>query len=137
MATISETLLTINTHIGDNSNIARTITGEKYKGDGYYGRSDGLHTVQITINEFIGKIELQGTLESDPTEQDWFTVELGTGAQSVDTTGLLREQNITSVDYIDNTTNTKTYNFIGNYVWIRAKVSNWTDGTINSIQLNH
>lgn len=135
MATISETLLTINTHPGDS--IVETITGEKYKGDGYYGRSDGLHTVQITITEFIGKIELQGTLASDPTEEDWFTVELGTGAQSIDTTGLLREQNITSIEYIDTTTNTKTYNFIGNYVWVRAKVSNWTDGTVNSIQLNH
>ena len=135
MATISETLLTINTHSGDSN--LETITGEKYKGDGYYGRSDGLHTVQITITEFIGKIELQGTLASNPSEEDWFTVELGTGAQSIDTTGVLQEQNITSVEYIDPTTNTKTYNFIGNYVWVRAKVSEWTDGTVNSIQLNH
>ena len=55
----------------------------------------------------------------------------------MDTTGILQEQNITSVEYIEPTTNTKTYNFIGNYVWVRAKVSEWTDGTVNSIQLNH
>lgn len=134
MAT-SETLLTINTHPGDS--VKEIITSDPVKGDGYYGRSDGLHTVQITLTGFIGKIELQGTLAVHPVDEDWFTVELGTGAQSIDTTGLLREQNITFVEYIEPTTNTKTYNFIGNYVWIRARVSDWTDGTVNSIKINH
>jgi hypothetical protein len=98
---------------------------------------DSLHTVQVSLTGFIGKISIQGTLAVNPTESDWFTVELGTGAMSVDTTGLIAEQNITFVDYTAATTNTKTYNFIGNLVWIRAKISNWVDGTINSIKLNH
>jgi hypothetical protein len=76
-------------------------------------------------------------LSTNPTESDWFTVELGTGTMSIDTTGALSEQNITFVEYSQVTTNTKTYNFVGNYVWVRAKISNWTDGTINSIKLNH
>lgn len=135
MATTSETLLTINTHPGDGN--PETITGDKIKGDGYYGRSDGLHTVQITLTGFIGIIEIQGTLELDPQETDWFTAELGTGARSIDTTGVLQEQNITTIEYIDPTTNTKTYNFTGNYVWVRARISDWTDGTVNSIKLNH
>jgi hypothetical protein len=131
----SETILSAQTHPGDST--TETVTGEKYRGDGYYGRSDGFHTVQVSITGFIGQIEMQGTLAIDPAEADWFTVELGTGTMSVDTTGALAEQNITSIEYTANTTNVKSYNFTGNYVWVRAKISNWTDGTVNSIKLNH
>jgi hypothetical protein len=131
----SETILSAQTHPGDST--IETVTGDKFKGDGYYGRSDGFHTVQINLNGFIGQIRIQGTLAVDPGVDDWFTVELGTGSMSIDTTGLLTEQNITYVEYTESTTNNKSYNFTGNYVWIRAYVSNWTDGTVNSIKLNH
>ena len=134
MSTNSETIIPSTSRTLHGS---ASLTGNPYKGDGFYGRSDGLHTVQVSLTGFIGKISIQGTLAVNPTESDWFTVELGTGAMSVDTTGLIAEQNITFVDYTAATTNTKTYNFIGNLVWIRAKISNWVDGTINSIKLNH
>ena len=134
MSTNSETIIPSTSRTLHGS---ASLTGNPYKGDGFYGRSDGLHTIQSSVTGFIGRISIQGTLEINPTESDWFTVELGTGAMSVDTTGLIAEQNITFVDYTAATTNTKTYNFIGNLVWIRAKISNWVDGTINSIKLNH
>lgn len=107
------------------------------KGDGYFGGSDGFHTVQISLTDFVGTVEMQGTLATAPSESDWFTAKLGTNSSSVDTTGLLSEVNITSVEYRVATTNIKTYNFIGNYVWVRAKVSDWTEGTVNSIKINH
>ena len=131
----SKTILSANTHPGDST--IETITGEKSKGDGYYGRSDGFHTVQIDINGFIGKFEMQGTLAVAPVEADWFTLVLDSGKQSVDTTGLVATQSVTSVEYTSVTTNSKSYNFTGNYVWVRAYVSNWTDGTVNSVKLNH
>lgn len=113
MTTISETLLTINAHPGDS--IVETVTGEKHKGDGYYGRSDGLHTVQYTYTEFTGVIDIQASLAVDPTDSDWFTVISKTISQE-------SKSEITS--------------FTGNYVWIRARVE-YTDGTINSVVLNH
>jgi|AntAceMinimDraft_13_1070369.scaffolds.fasta_scaffold05701_5 hypothetical protein len=131
----SETILSANTHPGDSANTV--ITGEKFKGDGYYGRSDGFHTVQVDLAGFIGKVAMQGTLATNPVEADWFTLVLDSGRQSVDTTGLVATQSITSIEYTSVTTNTKNYNFTGNYVWVRAYVSNWTDGTVNSIRLNH
>ena len=131
----SETILSANTHPGGST--VETVTGEKFKGDGYYGRSDGLHTVQVDLNGFIGTVTMQGTLATNPVEADWFTLVLDSGKQSVDTTGLVTTQSITSVEYTSVTTNTKTYNFTGNYVWVRAYVSNWTAGTVNSIRLNH
>ena len=134
MTTNSETILTANTHPGDST--IETVTGDKFKGDGYYGRSDGLHTIQINLSGFLGDVQLQGTLAVDPTADDWFTIRLGSG-QTIDTTGKIFNAITSKLEYTANETSSKTYNFTGNYVWIRIYVSNWTDGTVNSIQLNH
>ena len=136
MPSNSTTILTQQTY-NTAGDAVQSYIGEKYQGDGYYGRSDGLHTIQVDLDGFIGTIQVQATLEIDPGDGDWFTVELGTGAKSVDTTGLIVDENITSIDYTSAATNSKIYNFTGNYVWVRAYVSNWTDGTVNYIKLNH
>ena len=134
MQSNSETIVSSQTHPGDST--LESYTGEKYKGDGYYGRSDGLHTIQVNLSGFLGEVQLQGTLAVDPTADDWFTVTLGSG-QTIDTTGKIVSAITSKLEYTDNETSSKTYNFTGNYVWVRAYVSNWTDGTVNSIQLNH
>ena len=134
MPSNSETIISNQTHVGDSS--VQTHTGEKYKGDGYYGRSDGLHTIQVNLSGFLGNIEVQGTLAINPTDADYFPILLGNG-QKVDTSGKVSINTVTKLEYTANETSSKTYNFTGNYVWVRAKISNWTDGTVNSIRLNH
>jgi len=115
----SETILSQQTHPGDST--TEIVTGDAYKGDGYYGRSDGFHTIQYTLNGFIGTISIQATLAIEPASDDWFTV---------------YEQDY-PVSNDEGTTGSFVTNFTGNYVWIRSYVSNWTDGTVNSIKLNH
>lgn len=44
------------------------------RGDGYYGYRDGAQTFAVTFNNFIGRIQIEATLEINPTEQDWFPV---------------------------------------------------------------
>ncbi len=51
----------------------------------------------------------------EPTDSDWFDVDTVT---------------------VSNQTEVKFANFTGNYVYIRAKVV-YTDGTVNSIRMNH
>jgi len=114
----SEIILSSNTHPGDSTEVI--ITGEKYKGDGYYGRSDGFHTVQYTISGFVGTIDIQATLATIPETEDWFTI-------LTNTYPLIGDESETTSE-IDN--------FTGNYVWVRAVVT-YTDGTVNSIVLNH
>jgi hypothetical protein len=114
MAANSEIILSNNTHPG-NSDIT-TVTGSIFKGDGYYGRSDGFHTVQYTYSGLIGTIAIQATLATEPLEDDWFDVHTYTA--------------------ISPETASKITNFTGNYVWIRAQVV-YTAGSINSITLNH
>ena len=113
MQSNSEIILSANTHPGDST--VETITGERFKGDGYYGRADGVHTVQYNFNGLTGTITIQASLAVTPTDADWFEVHSYTAAQE---------------------TANKYANFTGNFVWVRAKVV-YTDGTINSILLNH
>ena len=123
MPSNSETILTQNTHTGDSGILS--VTGDNFKGDGYYGRSDGFHTVQYDLDNFLGTVAIQGTLAIEPTSDDWFNI---TDTQHISTTN-------------DSSSSTSDggfiYNFTGNYVWVRAHVDNWTDGTVNFIKLNH
>lgn len=116
---------------------ALTYYTDKVRGDGYYGNSDGLHTVQFQISSFIGKLEIEGTLAISPTSNDWATVGLASPYVAVDTTGLAAQVNISAIPYSTATTLISTYNFVGNYVWIRSKVSDFTQGNINSIKYNN
>lgn len=115
----SETILSASTHPNDST--TQTVTGGNFKGDGYYSRSDGFHTVQINVTGLVGTVTIQATLATEPTDADWFDVVTHTA---------------TAADNDTNRTGSFLYNFTGNYVWIRAQLV-YTDGTLNSIALNH
>jgi len=50
------------------------FTGEPTRADGWYGSSDGHHTISVQVHEFIGRIHLEASLVEKPTEADWFNV---------------------------------------------------------------
>jgi hypothetical protein len=114
------------------------IVSERIKGDGYFGNSDGLHTVFWSVAGFIGTIEMQGTLASEPTESDWSTIVLTQPGNKfyIDTTGLVTTAGIDSTRYTIETDTSKSYNFTGNFVWIRARISEFTQGVMNGISVN-
>ena len=111
----------------ENADGSSTITldhvgfvSAKAKGDGYYSQPDGVHTVAYQVaNDFNADatIKMQGTLATTPTEDDWFDI-----ANTTFTA--------------DTSTLTSSYNFTGNYVWVRSKTQLLTAGTTNSILLN-
>lgn len=111
---------------------------DKLKGDGYFGGSDGLHTAFWSVSEFVGSIEIQGTLASEPVEADWSTINLSTpgGVYAVDTTGLASAVGVGITNYTTQTTAMKTYNFSGNFVWVRGRISNFTEGVVHNISIN-
>jgi len=136
MAARNEIILSNQTH--PNGSTVESLFGDKFKGDGYYGRSDGIHTVQWSLSNFVGSVKIQGSLSVDPQEDDWFTVRLETSNEFVvDTTGKVSTLLLNSLNYVESTSNSFTYNFVGNYVWVRARIENWTAGTVNSIILSH
>lgn len=136
MSVNSETIFNTETHPGDSS--AQTREGAQFRGDGFYNRADGLHTVQWTLTEFIGTVSMQATLAVSPTEVDWFNVPLGNNVGfAIDAVGNITRILTTEVTYDEETTGTFSYNFIGNYVWVRARINNWTSGVVNSIRMSH
>lgn len=85
-----------------------TYTSDKVKGDGYYGYADGLHTMSFHFKDFKGRIFVQATLVDEPTDDDWFSIQLDT--------------NTDYYEYNTQTSGTVGTTFQGNFVWIRAKV---------------
>ena len=94
------------------------FVSDKAKGDGYYSQPDGVHTVAYQVNSTMaGSIKMQGSLATTPTEDDWFDVSGSTFTA-------------------DQSTLISTANFTGNFVWVRAKATSVTAGTISSVLIN-
>tara|TARA_E500000178_G_scaffold187934_1_gene186027 strand:- start:180 stop:755 length:576 start_codon:yes stop_codon:yes gene_type:complete len=94
------------------------FVSDKAKGDGYYSQPDGVHTVAYQVNATMtGSIKMQGSLATTPTEDDWFDVSGSTFTA-------------------DQSTLISTANFTGNFVWVRAKATSVTAGTISSVLIN-
>jgi hypothetical protein len=98
-------------------------TSQPVQGDGYYGSSDGLHTVMYTANiNFVGTVTMQASLATSPVESDWFTV--------TNTTINYTEMNTRTTSTVD------YFNFTGNFVWVRGYVA-IDAGSVESILYNH
>tara|TARA_Y100001973_G_C5099668_1_gene281964 strand:- start:215 stop:796 length:582 start_codon:yes stop_codon:yes gene_type:complete len=99
-----------------------TYTGfvtDKVRGDGFYSQPDGVHTVAYQVNATCtGSIKMQGSLATTPTEDDFFDIS-GTTFTT------------------DQSTLISSSNFTGNFVWVRAKCTSNTAGSVTSILFNN
>jgi hypothetical protein len=99
--------------VNDNFN------SDKLQGNGYYGYTDGLHTVSYQLSGFVGRVRFQASLATDPTDTDWFDLDetvQGDGTNPV--------------------TGTFFHNFTGNFVWCRARVDLFSAGVISRVLYN-
>ena len=121
--------------VGENSDGSTVTTldhtgfvTDKAKGDGYYSQPDGVHTVAYQVvnrgdstDDFNGTIKMQGSLATTPTEDDWFDTSNTTLTSDLSTT-------------------ISSFNFTGNFVWVRAKIettnSSGNGAMVSSILLN-
>jgi len=145
------------TLLGTTNNQINVI-GTKQQGAGYNNTVGNNHTVSINLDNFTGRIFIQGSLATNPMESDWFNIPIGNGTAYVQfpldpalPTGynpLLNQW--PANQYPDRTqgdTGIYAYSFSGNYVWIRAVVDRSylvpppTDayfvGSVNQILLNY
>jgi hypothetical protein len=119
------------------------VTGEKQKGAGYTNWGGTHHTVSVTCTNFVGRIYLEASLASDPAETDWF--------------GITFNPPLTHVQFplnpykptgqIQGDTGTTSFEFVGNYVWVRARldrtylnpqpVDTSTVGSVDEILMNY
>jgi hypothetical protein len=131
MPALSQSLI-FHTNSGTNTvlvNYPNTGTGsltyfsDKVKGDGYFGGSDGFHTVSYnTTQHFRGTVTMQATLVSEPISSDWFNV--------ADTSQVYRQFDVRTGPSVD------IFNFTGNFVWVRGYIQ-IEEGSVTAIQYNH
>jgi len=97
-----------------------TVTGNAYPAASYYLSSQDLQTVTWATTSFKGTITIQASLTDTPViDDDWFTA--------------------FNVVYNDpaGTTINAFHNIIGNFIWIRAIVNNFTAGTVEHVKVSY
>lgn len=133
----ANSVILLNSTVHSNDSTSSPLVGEKFKGAGFYGLGDGFHTVQVQLTLFTGIVKIQGSLATDPSDDDWIDINFSEqGRFSVDTTGLVSNEDFLQDINLTNSSINKTYNFTGNFVWVRANVTYWTGGQINRVLLN-
>lgn len=125
--------------------IELNVTGDKIRADAWFGLKDGLHTVTFSLENYTGRIFIEASLESDPQENDWFTVFLN-GAKPYMEYPLdsLAPTGLSGDTFVD------AYTFQGNFLYLRARIDRsyvvpvpTTDsekshlGSVKKILLNH
>jgi hypothetical protein len=106
-----------------NTGTEWNVVGDPVRADAYYGYTDGIHTVQIIYQNFVGGIGIQATLALNPAEEDWFWIRLNPNG-NVTTPFIpfpLDELNPTGSNGGD--TGSLGVTFIGNFVFLRAVVT--------------
>lgn len=102
-------------HTGDQMN----YLGDPFRADGFYGYSEGLHTVTVQVRNFTGRIWIQASLVEKPTEDDWFDLWLTANHPYVEYPQIPQGPNTEW----GGDTGTYAFNIQANVLWIRAKMS--------------
>ena len=93
--------------------------GTRQKASDYYISKSGTQSVLFDVNDFIGDVKIQGTLDADPeADVQWFDI-------------------YEFPDDSSATTATISHTIKGNFTWLRARVTNFTGGVINSVTLTY
>jgi len=87
---------------------------DEVKGDSYYGYTDGYHTVQVTYEQFIGRMRIQASLVLEPTSDDWFDI-----VPSETTGQRFNDNGYIQFNADDPASKSEAYSFKGNFAWIR------------------
>ena len=80
----------------------------------YYGGQGSLQTITYRVENFVGIVTIQATLNDIPSEAQWFDVDV----------------------YGDGSTVLNDYhpvNITGNFSWLRARVAGFDSGTIQFV----
>lgn len=97
-----------------------TILGVPQFAAGYYNGCQKTQTVSWSLINVEAKIEIQATIVTEPTETDWVPIHTINAVKDEYNVGL------TEATYV---------NLVGSYVKIRAKVTGFTQGSIEHVKV--
>ena len=93
-----------------------TVVGESQPAAAYYLSNQDLQTVNFNLSSVTGNIVIEATLASNPVDTDWFRVYELEASES---------------------NNSSYTNVEGNFVYVRAKVVDFSNGTVNFIKVSY
>lgn len=104
-----------------------TVTGNSQPAAAYYLGNRDLQTVNLSLTNCVGNIVVEATLASTPVDTDWFKVyELEANAYAP----------ANSAPQI--ASNARVYtNIEGNFVYLRAKIEDFSNGGVNYVKLSY
>ena len=120
MILTTETLLNTTvygTASGNYDGSSQDFFSEIVRGVSYYQGQGSIQTVTIQVQNFVGRIKLQASLNDDPVAAAWFEVY--------------------EYDQPVPRTDTHPVSLIGNYVWMRAEITDFSAGTIQTISISY
>jgi hypothetical protein len=104
-----------------------TVTGNSQPAAAYYLGNQDLQTVTYSLTQCIGNIVIEATLASQPSNSDWFKVfELEANTNAPANTAPKIASNATGYTNIE-----------GNFVYIRAKIENFSNGGVNFVKVSY
>lgn len=80
----------------------------------YYGGQGALQTITYRLQDFVGVITIQATLNDQQESAPWFTVATYSDGSTIET-------------------GTIPVNVVGNFTWLRAHITGFEAGTIQAI----
>jgi hypothetical protein len=104
---------TYGTPSGNYDGSSTSFIGNAIPAANYYGGQGSAQTAIIQATGFVGVVTIEATLNDWTQQALWFEVETYGNANVA-------------------TTDTQAINMIGNFVWLRAKVTDFTAGSLNS-----
>jgi len=99
-----------------------TLSSPKDKGIAYYDARNDIVTASYNLGSgFNGKILMQGSLVEEPLDSDWSDV----------------VESVYDCRLIPSVGENKLLNFKGNFVWMRAIVTEYTTGSIQRVSISY
>lgn len=105
------------------------MVGEPVRATGWYGIPDGLHTIAVYVDNFIGRITIEGSLASNPTDCDWFPIKIHDKQKNSYVQFPIDKNNVTGIDGGDS--GVYSYTFKCNALYLRATI--WRTYFINPL----
>ena len=100
---------------GNYDGSSQDWSSDPVKAANYYRGQGGLQTIAFSVTDFEGIMHLEATLDSDPAQAVWFeTYQFGDGSPLT--------------DYHPEAV-------LGNFTWMRVRVSGFAAGTINFVNI--
>ena len=103
-----------------NTNTKRTVISDPVRADAYYGYTDGVMTVQVIYQNFVGGFGIQATLSLDPKPEDWFNINLNVSGAGNSDYMMFPVDPLAPTGENGGDTGSFATTFIGNFVFLRA-----------------